>query len=76
MRVDLAGEAFAAAHGVEQPQRLAVDVGQHQLRLVGREQMHCVPAVRGGQDVVAVGDELVGEERAGGLVFLDDQDQL
>ena len=34
VRVDLAGESFAAADRVEQPERLAVDVGEHQLRVV------------------------------------------
>jgi hypothetical protein len=31
-------------------------------------------AVGGDQDVVAVGDELVGDELAGGVVCFDDED--
>ena len=66
----------AAPHGVEQTERLAVEVGEHQLRPVRGEEVQRVPAAAGEQDLVAVGCELIGEERAGALVLLDDQDQV
>jgi len=66
----------AAAHGVEQAERLAVDVGEHQLRLVRSEQVQRMLAVLGEQDLVAIGDELLGQERPGAGVVFDDQDQV
>ena len=66
----------AASHGVEQTERLPVEVGEHQLRPVRGEEVQRVPAAAGEQDLVAVGCELIGEERAGALVLLDDQDQV
>ena len=62
MRVDLAGQPGAASHGVEQPERVSVDVREHQLGAMCREEVQRVPAAVGEHDLVAIGHELVGEE--------------
>jgi hypothetical protein len=71
VRVDLAGESIAVADGVEQPERLSVDVGEHKLRSLVGEEVQRVLAVLGEQDAVAVGDELVGEKGTGDPVFVE-----
>lgn len=75
-RIDLAGEPVAVSDGVEPPERLSVDVGEHKLRSVLGEDVQRVRAVPGDQDAVAVGDELVGEKGTGDPVFLDDENRV
>ena len=76
MRIDRAGEAVAVAHGVEQAERVAVDVGEHELRVMLGEEVQRVLAVLGDQDLVAVSDELIREKRTSCAVVLDDEDQV
>ena len=76
VRVELADRRRAAAYRVEQPERLTVQVGEHELRPVRAQQRQRAPAAIGQQDLVAVGRQLLGEEGARVLALLDDQDQL
>ena len=62
VRVDLAGQPLAAADGVEQTQRVPVDVRQHQCRTVAGEEHERVPAPVGEHDLVAIRLELLREE--------------
>ena len=52
------------------------DVEQHQVAVLHLEQVERLPGVRGSDDVVAVRLEIVGEERAGRVVVLDDHDRV
>ena len=76
LRVEVADRRLASAHRVEQPERLTVQVGEHELRPVRPQQRQRVPLALGQQDLVAVGCQLLGEEGARALALLDDQDQL
>jgi hypothetical protein len=64
------------AGGIEESEGLAVDVDEHQVDGVGAVLELAERGVVGGRlgDGVAVGDEAVGEEAAGGLVGLSEQD--
>jgi hypothetical protein len=61
--------------GVEQAQRVAVDVADDEVGLGARERLKRGRAVSGLQDAVAVGGEVVGEEGARGGVLLGEQDR-
>jgi len=74
--VDRGGDPIATADGVEQPERLTVDVRQHELGLLLAEQVQRMSAVLGEQDLVAVGCELLSEEGPRGEMFLDNEDQV
>ena len=66
----------ACADGVEQVEGVAVDVADHRVGLAARELGERGRLAVGGDDVVAVGDQVVGEERAGGGVLLAEQDRV
>ena len=65
-----AGGPLAGADRVEQLERLAVDVDEDQVRLRGAQQRERLRPVGRDQHPVAVGGEVVGEERARGVVLL------
>ncbi len=72
---DLAGEAVAAADGVDQVQRVAVDVAEHEVGPLLLEQLKRGGLVVGDEHAVAVGEQVVGEEAGGRRVLLGEQDR-
>ena len=61
---------LAAADLVDQRQRVAVDVGEDQVRRRRTQVRESGVAGRGGVDLVAVGGQVVLQEGAGGLVLV------
>jgi hypothetical protein len=72
--IDPCGESLAGADRVDELERLAVDVNQDQVRRRRAQQCERLGAVGCGQHAVAVGGQVVGQERARGVVFLGQQD--
>ena len=69
-----AGEPLARADRVDELERPAVDVDEDQVRMGRAQQRERLRPVGRGQHPVAVGGEVVGEERARGVVLLGQQD--
>ena len=74
--VDARRDALGVPHGVEQSERVAVDVADDEVRLAGLDGGERGVPVLGDEHVVAVGGEVVGEEGAGGGVLLGEQDRV
>jgi hypothetical protein len=74
VRVDPARQSVRLAHRVDQRQRLAVDIGEHQLGLAGAQQRERLLLAVGLEHLEAVGRQVLGEERSRGGVLLGEQD--
>jgi hypothetical protein len=75
VRIQVAGEPVAGADGVEEIERLSVDV-RDQVGLVDGQQGDRLGAVRGRSDEVSVGGQVGREERPSGVVLVCEQDRL
>ena len=77
-RVDPAGDAVRLADGAQEVEARAVgqaDVEHDEVGVLRLEQAAGVPGAVGDEQLEAVGGEVVGQEGAGGVVVLDEEDR-